>query len=164
MIGTGRYPRFKVSCLRCRRIFAHNKFSSHVCRTPEEKRLDNYWRQRKNGLNAGRVDRLGNPIEFRLSKSEVKQLLRESSISVWDIGTGAGKYQLARYDDIGHYEIGNCRFITHSENAREARTHSGFGTRPQDKNWETRRKRYGSTGVKNKANAGGWITRREKMK
>ena len=161
--ATGNYPRFKVSCIRCRKVYSHNKLPGHTCRTPEEAKLDKYWRIRRNGLVEGRLDIDGNPIEWRLSKQEVKLLLHEAGITIWDVGNAGNKYCLARYNDRGHYEYGNCRFITNRENIRESNPgrhlaeHARSGAL-----WEKRREKYGQTGTKDKENGGGWKTRRMK--
>ena len=157
MIGTGNYPRFKVSCIRCRKVYSHNKLPGHTCRTPEEAKLDKYWRIRKNGLTEGRLDIDGNPIEWRLSKQEVKLLLHEAGITIWDVGNAGHKYCLARYNDRGHYEYGNCRFITNRENVREAIAVSGTNF-DMAKAWEARRERYGQGGSRD---PGGWEKRRQ---
>ena len=66
-----------------------------------------------------RVDAAGNPIEFRLTEDEW-----------WDIWQASGKYELygnrkgqycmSRYNDIGHYEVGNVFIQLHSENIRQS--------------------------------------------
>ena len=44
---------------------------------------------------------------MRLTLEEYTDLLKEANITVFDLG----EYALGRYRDIGHYEVGNCRFI-----------------------------------------------------
>lgn len=56
-------------------------------------------------------------ILFLLTQEEVQRLLDEACIS-WDQWTHKG-YHLARYNDSGPYEVGNCRFITANENYQE---------------------------------------------
>jgi len=162
MMPTGTYPRYKVSCIRCKKVYGHNKLPNHVCLTPEEKKLDTYWRMRKNGLNKGRVDVDGAAIEWRISKQEVKLLLQEAGITIWDVGNAGDKYCLARYNDRGHYEYGNCRFITNRENVREAYRTGALVAPDMNEVWKVRKKLYGPTGVKDTNNAGGWLTRRSK--
>lgn len=55
----------------------------------------------------GRVDKLGNPIEFRLTFEEW--------VTLWDnAGLLPGRdYVLSRQNDIGHYEIGNV-YVNHN--------------------------------------------------
>jgi len=72
------------------------------------------------GSKQQRLDRSGNPIEFRLEIDDLNQLLSEAGITMDDIGRGRDKYCLARYEDLGNYEIGNCRFITNYENGLES--------------------------------------------
>ena len=69
----------------------------------------------------------GNRVEWKLSPDEVRQLLDEAGITEYDIGKGKGKYQLARYNDSGSYEIGNCRFITQLENLGEMKRRGPVG-------------------------------------
>jgi hypothetical protein len=80
---------------------------------------EKYLRQRyrlKKSSTKGRVDKLGNPVEFRLSFEEWEKL--------WD---DAGllpnrDYILSRVNDIGHYEVGNV-YINHNLlNVTEAMT------------------------------------------
>lgn len=60
---------------------------------------------------------------YHLSFDELLSLVEEAGILPSQIGYSG--YQLARYNDIGSYEIGNCRFITVSENCKERNTHGG---------------------------------------
>jgi len=66
-----------------------------------------------------RKDRLGNPIEFRLTFTEWKQIWEESGHAD-ERGTRLGQYCMARFDDLGHYEVGNVKIQLSSENFREA--------------------------------------------
>lgn len=47
------------------------------------------------------------------------QLLIDAGIKSSDLGFTGNYYVLARYNDTGNYELGNCRFITHKENMAE---------------------------------------------
>lgn len=58
-------------------------------------------------------------IAFHLSIVEYSQLLQEAGITAEDVGQGASDYCLGRYNDEGDYKIGNCRFITASQNHKE---------------------------------------------
>jgi len=68
--------------------------------------LDRY--KGKISSTKGRIDKNGNPIEMRLTFDE------------WcDIWMSSGRlpsteYVLSRYDDIGHYEVGNV-FVQHNK-------------------------------------------------
>ena len=76
-----------------------------------------YWKRKKNRTEkeAGK--------NFKLSPTEMVQLLEDAAIAPNDIGTRSHQYVLARHNDTGDYEINNCRFITHRENIQE-RDHS----------------------------------------
>lgn len=65
-----------------------------------------------------------------LEVEDVYALLEEAGITIWDVGTGADQYVLGRYNDVGDYEIGNCRFITKKENAQER------ARRKESRQWE----------------------------
>ena len=67
----------------------------------------------------GKLDRNGELVEMRLDLLCLENLLSQAGISIWDVGRGRGKYCLGRIKDLGHYEEGNCRFITQEENGLE---------------------------------------------
>jgi hypothetical protein len=56
-------------------------------------------------------------IEFYLTFDEFKQLVQDANITVDDLHIKG--YHLARYNDSGNYEIGNCRFIPYLDNYKE---------------------------------------------
>lgn len=59
-------------------------------------------------------------IDCLLTYEEFCNLVREARLTSSQIGfTTKEKYVLARYNDSGNYQIGNCRFITQKENAQE---------------------------------------------
>lgn len=58
-------------------------------------------------------------LNVTLTYEEYKQLMVDAGIQPSQIGTGDNDYCLARYKDLGHYTLGNCRFITNSENMLE---------------------------------------------
>ncbi len=70
-----------------------------------------------------KYDRQGNRVLVKLTFDEYKQLMEEAGITADDIGNKRGKYALARHNDLGHYEMGNCRFVTTYENAKENHVH-----------------------------------------
>lgn len=57
-------------------------------------------------------------LEFSLTLLDVAKLLKKAGLKSSDWGREGG-FDLARYGDIGGYEIGNCRFLSHLENMRE---------------------------------------------
>lgn len=91
----------------------------------------------------GRLDKAGKPIEFRLSFDEWFSIWYESG--VWHLrGVGKDKFVMSRFDDLGHYEVGNVKVQPHSQNVREG--HQGHS-----QTWQTRakikaanHKRYGT--------------------
>ena len=89
----------------------------------EIKKLKNaFYSQRCSARN--RVDRNGNPIEFRLTFEEWLRIWLESG-HLNERGRLPHQYVMSRYNDIGHYEIGNVCIKTFSENRREAAKYQG---------------------------------------
>ena len=58
-------------------------------------------------------------INFLLTENDIRTLLQEAGISIWQVGRGMDDYVLARKGDTGPYEIGNCRFIRKRDNITE---------------------------------------------
>ena len=85
----------------------------------ESGRIQIYITRRRGKTNGKRFDREGNPIRFDLKAADIRHLLSEAGITIWDIGSGPQDYCLARDNDLGSYTIGNCRFITNRENHLE---------------------------------------------
>lgn len=86
--------------------------------TNDELKLAKKKYQGQAGHCCGRIDQLGNPIEMRLTF--------EQWIDIWllsghwhERGRGKGQYVMSRFNDIGHYEIGNVEIKTHSDNIIE---------------------------------------------
>lgn len=61
-----------------------------------------------------RVDKNGDPIQFKLTFDEWLDIWIESG-HIQDRGIRPGQYVMSRYNDIGHYEVGNV-FIQLSVN------------------------------------------------
>ena len=59
---------------------------------------------------------------FLLTPQELMRLMDDAGIAANDIGQKSHQYQLARHNDTGNYEVGNCRFITAKENQNEKTT------------------------------------------
>ena len=70
-----------------------------------------YWKTKKKFSKADK--------QWLLTGAELMQLMRDASVTINDIGVKSHQYQLARHGDTGHYEMGNCRFITMHENLQE---------------------------------------------
>ena len=62
----------------------------------------------------------GNPVRMKMSFGEWLDVWERSG-HLEDRGLGAEKFVMARLNDRGHYEVGNVKICTHSENSREAR-------------------------------------------
>ena len=83
---------------------AWNKFTSHRHRCSD---------------NVARVDAVGERIRFKLSFEEWCEIWESSG--KWKLrGTGTGKYCMSRYNDLGHYEIGNVSIILAVQNTVDA--------------------------------------------
>lgn len=70
----------------------------------------------------GRKDANGNPIEFRLTFEEWWDIWEKSGH--WhERGSKRGQYCMSRYNDVGHYEVGNVFIQLSTNNTRQmART------------------------------------------
>lgn len=66
-----------------------------------------------------RVNAKKENIEFNLTFDEYCKLVKEAGLKSSQLGFSGEGYVLARYNDVGAYEYGNCRFITHAENVKE---------------------------------------------
>ena len=65
-----------------------------------------------------RVDAQGNPIEFKLTFEQWKDIWINSGF--WHLrGNKKGQYCMSRYNDIGHYEVGNVYIQPNAENTRQ---------------------------------------------
>lgn len=54
-----------------------------------------------------------------LTYEQFCQLLIDANLKSSQLGFSGDGYVLARYNDSGNYEIGNCRFVTQKENIDE---------------------------------------------
>jgi len=106
------------SCLKCGKRFPQagriaEQHLSACYKTPEQKKMQGYMNLKRSRGRTGRG------ATWNLTEKQVWSLLDEAGISILDVGKTKGKYQLARYDDTGPYEIGNCRFILQYDNIQE---------------------------------------------
>ena len=86
--------------------------------TEETKAIWKYWKEKKSHGTPNK--------QFLLSATDMLQLLNDASITANDIGRQPHQYQLARYNDTGDYEMGNCRFTTRRENRAEQKSTKGI--------------------------------------
>ena len=105
------------SCLSCHKVFSIQgdplqKHYDKCFMTDEEWRVFDYVRTKKRNCRRKGID-------WMLTEGDIRQLLDQAGIEIYDVGRGAHKYQLGRKGDTGPYEIGNCRFITQRENLSE---------------------------------------------
>lgn len=78
----------------------------------EEKILKNkFYCKRANARKEG--------IDFSLSLDQFRYLVEQANLLPSQLGYSGDMYVLARYNDDGAYELGNCRFITQKENMAE---------------------------------------------
>jgi hypothetical protein len=76
----------------------------------DDGKLRSKWgRKKANAKNCGLV--------CRLTYNEYVGLVRQAGIKSSDIRPGG--YHLARFGDLGNYEVGNCRFVPYWENFAE---------------------------------------------
>lgn len=112
--------RSDLNCKHCGVSFDQpSAASSHErhCKGDEitTRRYRMWWAKTRYHRNNHRTDKLGNRIEMRLSFEEYCLLLDEAGIDY-----ASRENVLGRYRDIGHYEMGNCRYITARQNAIES--------------------------------------------
>jgi len=86
--------------------------------TKEQKRIRKYLWAKKSQTKK-RVDRNGDPIEFNLTIACVETLLEKAGITYDDVGSYRGMYCLTRINDIGPYNVENCRYRTNLQNHSE---------------------------------------------
>lgn len=79
--------------------------------------LDAYKQQRHHCK--GRVDRLGNPVEMRLSFEEWLEIWLASG-HLEERGKRRGQYCMSRVNDLGSYEKGNVFIQLATQNLRDA--------------------------------------------
>ena len=106
----------KVSCLGCGKQTSAQGLSAHICfGVKGHDDIREYWtRKRYSSKCRG--------VEFNLNGSDMVRLFKEAGIFPDQISSHRSDgYVLARHGDKGPYELGNCRFILHSENAAEKR-------------------------------------------
>ena len=125
-------------CPQCKRVYALGQMQSHLqgkncwgnsvpIEDEETERLYQYWKLKNNDCA---VKHCHTHKQWKLSPTELTQLLNDAGITIYDVGRHSGsQYQLARHNDTGHYEVGNCRFITLRENMQERHT-PGRSKRP----------------------------------
>ena len=106
-------------------------------RTVAEQKLYNYCNNKKQ-------DAKRYATNWSLTNEQVEHLLAEAGITIMDVGKSNDKYHLARHNDTGDYEFGNCRFITALEN-RQEQDHYKQWSAPGN---EASRKKAGETGAR----------------
>mgnify|MGYP006447912261 CR=1 FL=1 len=68
-------------------------------------------------------------VKCYLTEDDINLLLKEADIT-WDqVGKGKGKFCLGRHNDSGDYQVGNCSFITHSQNTIQSNNNCSEETR-----------------------------------
>ena len=66
-----------------------------------------------------RVNAKAEELECNLTYDEFCQLVYDAGLVSSQLGFTGDCYVLARYNDSGNYDFGNCRFITQKENVAE---------------------------------------------
>lgn len=90
----------------------------------EMKKAKKRYNEQKNGCRC-RHDKNGNFIEMRLTFDEWLDIWL-SSEHYHKMGACRGHYVMSRYNDIGHYEIGNVFIQLHSDNVRDNNANNQF--------------------------------------
>ena len=87
-------------------------------KTPLELQLDDDGKLNRRWINK-RVNARKEGVECKLTFDEYCTLVKEAGLVSSQLGFTGENYVLARYNDSGDYEVGNCRFITQKENSDE---------------------------------------------
>lgn len=85
-------------------------------------KLDKLLYSQHKQYSKGRVDKIGNKIEFRLTFDQWITWWKETG-HYTERGRGRGKYVMSRKNDLGHYELGNVECKLNEDNVREASLH-----------------------------------------
>ena len=117
--------KIRFSCTTCRQDLSLNQRKMHQCSGPYFEHPDKddiiaYWKRQKGTKQD----------KWQLTARDVAQLLEEAGILVYQIGRYKGNYHMARHGDKGIYEMGNCRFLSCTENIQE------MGARGAPKRWK----------------------------
>ena len=92
-----------------KRIGTHDPLESEL--SDDGKLFIKYCAKKSNAKLAG--------VQCTLTFHEYCLLVQQAGLKSSDLGYSGNGYDLARYNDSGDYTFDNCRFITHSENAKE---------------------------------------------
>ncbi len=108
------------------------------------KTWESYWRYKHSQRTSKRYDREGHRIEWKLTLDEMVQLAEEAGITPDQVGTKNTDHLLGRINDLGNYEVGNCRFITVLDNKIEGRAGWTLSDESIAKSHATKMERYGT--------------------
>ena len=107
----------KWTCPVCEHTTSENHKNQHKCSGPKFEHPDyEDIRAYRNRL-WHRANNRGD--ECLLTAKQIADLLDEAGICIYQLGSSRECYHLARYNDTGNYEWGNCRFIPSVENVSE---------------------------------------------
>lgn len=105
------------------------------------KRREQFELQRGNVLK-GRLDAEGKPIEFRLTFEQWNAIWDDSG-KYQERGRRRGQYCMARFNDLGHYEVGNVFIQLHSDNVAQGNARKA-GTKARQGKTEDAKRRIGA--------------------
>lgn len=97
-----------------RKVYKHSRYRDLV---DDDGKVYRRWTNKR--VNAKKYG-----VECKLILEEYCKLIHDAGLHSSDLGYKGNRYDLARYNDQGPYEVGNCRFITHKENMDEMADHT----------------------------------------
>jgi hypothetical protein len=112
----------RAYCVKCR--LEHNlaNLAKHYCfeypiNTPRIEKIARYYITKKRMLDVKpRYDIHGARIEWHITPEQMVTLFDEAGVDPEQLGARKGGINLCRYEDTGHYEIGNVYFDLHENN------------------------------------------------
>ena len=110
----------KWTCPVCEHTTSINHKNHHKCSGPKFEHPDyEDIRAYRNRL-WHRANNRGD--ECLLTAKQIADLLEEAGITIYQLGRSRECYHLARYNDTGNYEWGNCRFLPMVDNIGEQKS------------------------------------------
>jgi hypothetical protein len=103
----------------------------------KDKRYEQYYAQRASAVK--RIDCQGTPIEFKLTFDEWLDIWI-SSEKFGQRGIRKGQYCMSRYNDIGHYEIGNVFIQPVQQNTKDGWKSGVIGNKGRPHSQQTKQK------------------------
>jgi hypothetical protein len=115
----------RAHCIKCHQEHNLANLAKHYCfgipiLDERTQKIAAYYILKKRMLSVKpRFDIHGVRIEWRITPQEMLDFFDEHGVNPEDMGAKMGGVNLCRFEDIGHYEIGNVYFDLHENNGRD---------------------------------------------